>query len=1214
MSRSLVDNALLLIAKAEEQGSLFDAPLVPVKKVVHRKDGTHVQTYHVKPGEAPAAPQEATAPPPIPAEHHATGALLPAQPMKVGDDWGALVPYAGVQPGQRIRVTARDGRTWEPIVGEIVSTSAAGTVVTTIRTKPEPVAPPPTPKGEGAAAAGMATLFPEDQLPITGHVYTRPDGKRVVYDRFARDPVTIDADAARTHGEHLRGHEGKRGVFAIHRTATDDDILRSNANRDRLLLLRARAVPALKALRTAMLAAYPDDHDYVEHYLTERVNTVTDPRTQRDPAVQAALRAYLEVGPEYERAKFDFVANDAQLAAILDPAPAAQPAPRAVDPEAAPVPTPHTRDVTGQHDDVLTRYGLPLGTSVEIGVRSPLTRGKYRVGNSNYHDTVEAAAAEAMDFMRQSRAANQEADDHAAASASLAKKLRAGEQPTKDEWTAVLGTHYEARRQVDDGYIEQAAISGFLREHFPHKGFTASQIRKHLGAAAIETENQWGKRYPAVRLARLPEILRDAPATPDDADPPGDDPPAPPDSPEALDARLTDALRSLIADPKERIAYAQLAAADAKVGDPTDPEYRYHARRAAALALGGGYKGKDTATNAWRARLYDTFSDKDKRLAPLTALRDSRFPGQESSEAALKSRAAYGIAVVRAEPLARHLLADLPNVIERPQAPPLPPALAEPEARIPARPKLLGPDDWGAFVPYSGVKIGQIVRITTRAGKSREAVVVGIADEDERGTTVRTARMDKAQIAKGADLADLADRLVAKALDPGARAAPPKAAPKTPKPTGTPAAPTTPAANPKARGLVPTKTVVRRDGKAHVQTFHKRRGDAAGTAPAPAQAEQPKAGAVKPTATPKYEHATVVAPDIHLPKYDDDGEQLPNPAGPGTHALVKMHDTHPLHPGHEFRVPKASLAHHLDEMHGRVTGKPNHTSEHVNAVLRGDAEYLGRGNDGMAFKVGDKVVKVGGVTPFQPSNHHAYRTPEEAARRLHQDATLSERLRASGVPMMPKTEIHHHEGRAFMVRDHLDIPEKFTKPELDEIAEGMTALHRSGHALKDQIQVGRGKDGHLYHFDTGTLDVNRTYDPDGHSGPDDDILRDHERLEALYRQHGHTYEPKGGPMLHRQLRKHAREAMFVGQNHGDKHDPDDRLSSPEDYDLGAHTEKLHDLHARVVADVKKHHTGSERDRLLAEADEHLKLHAKMYAKGRKMREGLNEREAARAKG
>lgn len=171
--------------------------------------------------------------------------------------------------------------------------------------------------------------------------------------------------------------------------------------------------------------------------------------------------------------------------------------------------------------------------------------------------------------------------------------------------------------------------------------------------------------------------------------------------------------------------------------------------------------------------------------------------------------------------------------------------------------------------------------------------------------------------------------------------------------------------------------------------------------------------------------------------------------------------------GGDFKIPAESLKQYRDDMMGIVDVPAGSDIPEINAVAQGKAKLLGHGDDGMAFDAGDKIVKVSSVVPFHPINHVGQRTPEEAIEQARQQFQTAKEMYQAGIPGIPKQSVRQVGDKVFTVREKLDIPKKFTPEQVKQVRQSLDAMHRAGYTLNDDIQVGIGKDGKVYHFDTG---------------------------------------------------------------------------------------------------------------------------------------------------
>ncbi len=214
--------------------------------------------------------------------------------------------------------------------------------------------------------------------------------------------------------------------------------------------------------------------------------------------------------------------------------------------------------------------------------------------------------------------------------------------------------------------------------------------------------------------------------------------------------------------------------------------------------------------------------------------------------------------------------------------------------------------------------------------------------------------------------------------------------------------------------------------------------------------------------------------------------------------------------GYGVRMPAESVAHFANDLIGRVYGEPSGDPV-IDAVIEGRATFLGKGDDGLAFRVdtpkGPLVVKASTTVPFQPFNPN-HLTPAEAAARLEAQHAASEAMADAGVPgILPSAFVLHGEGaavRGFVVKPYVEIPDHLTRRQLDEVAASVEAAHKAGWVFRDDLQVGLW-DGHTYHFDTGKAEyvgVGKKSDPDDYWS---DAHTDVQNLKRLFGKRGERY-------------------------------------------------------------------------------------------------------------
>jgi hypothetical protein len=165
-------------------------------------------------------------------------------------------------------------------------------------------------------------------------------------------------------------------------------------------------------------------------------------------------------------------------------------------------------------------------------------------------------------------------------------------------------------------------------------------------------------------------------------------------------------------------------------------------------------------------------------------------------------------------------------------------------------------------------------------------------------------------------------------------------------------------------------------------------------------------------------------------------------------------------------VPLPSVPLFAEEMRGRITVPPGAADPAVAALSRGEGSFLGKGDDGILFRVGNEVVKSSTTVPLRPFQYD-HRSPGEAAAMLSAQHGRSEKLRALGIPVVPGRGLEHG-GRFFIVYPWLDMPPTLSPAQLALCRDAVLAMHRAGWAMRDRPQLGIDpRDGKPYLFDVG---------------------------------------------------------------------------------------------------------------------------------------------------
>jgi hypothetical protein len=190
-----------------------------------------------------------------------------------------------------------------------------------------------------------------------------------------------------------------------------------------------------------------------------------------------------------------------------------------------------------------------------------------------------------------------------------------------------------------------------------------------------------------------------------------------------------------------------------------------------------------------------------------------------------------------------------------------------------------------------------------------------------------------------------------------------------------------------------------------------------------------------------------------------------------------------------------SVEHFKADLEGRVVAPLTGRAD-VDAVLEGRAELLGKGDDGIAFRAGDKVVKVSTTVPYQPENG-GHRSPQEAADMLAAQVAAGNALADLGLAVQ-RSELIRSGRKAFQVKAFVEIPERWTLDQLGTIRATLEGMHDAGWSLNDEVQAGIEPGGRIVLFDVGKASRSTG------SGRDGSAARDLERLADLYHASGYS--------------------------------------------------------------------------------------------------------------
>jgi len=232
-------------------------------------------------------------------------------------------------------------------------------------------------------------------------------------------------------------------------------------------------------------------------------------------------------------------------------------------------------------------------------------------------------------------------------------------------------------------------------------------------------------------------------------------------------------------------------------------------------------------------------------------------------------------------------------------------------------------------------------------------------------------------------------------------------------------------------------------------------------------------------------------------------------------------------------MPAASVSHFVADMEGRVeaplTGRPE-----VDAVLLGHGEFLGKGDDGLAFFVAPStLVKVSTTVPYQPENP-GHLTPKASVERLRKQVQIGNRLADLGIAAAQRSAFVVSGEKGFQIKPWVEIPRRFTRAQLDEAQDAVIAIHRAGFGLYDSAQIGIDPSTRrVVLFDLGKaapLPADDARRPAYDSRAQQEI-RD---LEWIYRENGHPFERRDYDSAERRWIDFKAKLGFLSQGADEK--------------------------------------------------------------------------------
>ena len=272
----------------------------------------------------------------------------------------------------------------------------------------------------------------------------------------------------------------------------------------------------------------------------------------------------------------------------------------------------------------------------------------------------------------------------------------------------------------------------------------------------------------------------------------------------------------------------------------------------------------------------------------------------------------------------------------------------------------------------------------------------------------------------------------------------------------------------------------------------------------------------------------------------------------GHHVTVKS-DT-----GGEYTMKRDAVKHFADDLNQRVDVPEHPTSNGINLIREGKAQFLGKGDDGMAFDTGDGQVHK--VTTSVPYNLAYFRDHRDAIRDAERQVWLNNQAIEQGHDLLVPQQFIEHGEKGFTILPKLDLNADLTREQILAYRDKMKAFHDAGWEVNDQVQTGVDAQGNIKIFDTGKL-AKRDMSEE-RSSMDEDHWNQLGHPGKLLREHGH-YDDQAND---RQLKIHLRHLGWA-----EKMDPESQAIVLNDIaetidDMIANN---HDAKAFVIDDVRE---------------------------------------------
>lgn len=197
--------------------------------------------------------------------------------------------------------------------------------------------------------------------------------------------------------------------------------------------------------------------------------------------------------------------------------------------------------------------------------------------------------------------------------------------------------------------------------------------------------------------------------------------------------------------------------------------------------------------------------------------------------------------------------------------------------------------------------------------------------------------------------------------------------------------------------------------------------------------------------------------------------------------------------GGSYTMKRDAVKHFADDLNQRVDVPPHPSHAGINLIREGKAQFLGKGDDGLAFDTQDGQVAK--VTTSVPYNLAYFRDHQHAIADARRQVELTNQAIADGHNLLVPQQFIEHGEKGFTIMPRLDLNAELTREQIIDYRNKMRAFTEAGWRVGDDVQTGVDDQGNIRIYDTGKL----TRATPG----DDDTWQQDRHPGKLLREHGH---------------------------------------------------------------------------------------------------------------